>query len=356
MINDMKITLLVRYFTIGGLERVVSALANSYVDRKIETQIIVLSKGKRNSLITELDPRIKVVFLESNIFTKLSEIRQRTKDNIVHIHFGDGKIHPMIRTALLGRKVVVTCHSVYSHKRTKILNMIDLLFSKAVKKIIAVSDAVEDFCTNEVHISSDKVVVIKNGIECEEEQIKISNKEKTLKIISLASLYPHKNQMYLMEALADFKRKTGIPFKLYVIGDGPCMADIYLRSIELGLRDNVVWYGAIWQKDLVRNIIKSSDVFVSASKYEGFPISILEGMVYGMPLILSDIPPHREIAGVEAMFFKLDDNHNQFIKCIEKFYKDFSVRNKMSDYSYSRVNKFTIDKTVDAYINVYKNM
>ncbi|WP_455950140.1 glycosyltransferase family 4 protein [Eubacterium sp.] len=351
----MKITLLLRYFTIGGLERVVSSLANGYVKDGHDVQIIVLSKGKRNSLITEIDPKVKVIFLNGGIIHKISEIRRLTEGRIVHIHFGDGKIHPIIRMGLLNRKIVITCHSVYSHKRNILLNNVDRLFSLQAKKIVAVSDAVREFCANEVKIADNKVCVIKNGIERNGEKISIK-KKNTLNIVSLASLYPHKNHIYLIRALAELKKQQEIPFKLYMIGDGPCMAELYLEAVALGLGDNIVWYGAVWQKKLVRDIIKKSDVFVSASKYEGFPISILEGMIYGLPMILSSIPPHREMIGNNGLFFDFDEDYHTFIDSFVKFYNDVEVRESMSESSYKMVEKYDMIKTIDSYIKVYEEV
>ena len=115
--ENIKITLLVRYFTIGGLERVVIALANEYVSRGFDTQIVIVSRGKRNSLNTELDPRIEIVFLAGNPVAKARKLKAVTKGRLVHIHFGDGKIHPWIRLQLMNSIKTITYHSVYRHKR-----------------------------------------------------------------------------------------------------------------------------------------------------------------------------------------------------------------------------------------------
>ena len=197
--------------------------------------------------------------------------------------------------------------------------------------------------------------VIKNGIERNGEKISIK-KKNTLNIVSLASLYPHKNHIYLIRALAELNKQQEIPFKLYMIGDGPCMAELYLEAVALGLGDNIVWYGAVWQKKLVRDIIKKSDVFVSASKYEGFPISILEGMIYGLPMILSSIPPHREMIGNNGLFFDFDEDYHTFIDSFVKFYNDVEVRESMSESSYKMVEKYDMIKTIDSYIKVYEEV
>ena len=67
----MKVVYLVRYFTIGGLERVVINLANNLVEKGVNVVIAVMEKGKRNSLITELDDRVTVIFLEGTILRKM---------------------------------------------------------------------------------------------------------------------------------------------------------------------------------------------------------------------------------------------------------------------------------------------
>ena len=159
--------------------------------------------------------------------------------------------------------------------------------------------------------------------------------------------------MYLIRALAALKMKCHIPFKLYIIGDGPCMSDIYLESIKLGLKENIIWYGAVWQKDLVASIVQKSDVFVSASKYEGFPISILEGMTYGLPMLLSNILPHKEICGGGALFFDFDEDYSSFIDGINKIYDDNTYAKRMSAYSYHRVKEYNIAQTIEQYLGIY---
>ena len=84
------------------------------------------------------------------------------------------------------------------------------------------------------------------------------------------------------------------------------MADCLAVSIENGIADRVHFLGA--RRD-VPDILTSLDVFVLSSFYEGLPVAVSEAMLAGVPMILSDIPPHREASddGRFARIFPVED-------------------------------------------------
>jgi len=71
----------------------------------------------------------------------------------------------------------------------------------------------------------------------------------------------------------------------------------------MGVATRVVFTGLV-PREQVYGILALSDLFVSTSSREGMPVAVLEAMACGVPTILSDIPPHREIAG-QADFIPL---------------------------------------------------
>lgn len=350
--NPLKISLLVRYFTIGGLERVVIALANEYVRRGYETQIIIVSRGKRNSLITELDERVGIVFLDGNIFRKAKVLRASIRGTLVHIHFGDGKIHPWIRMQLLHAKKTITYHSVYRHKRNTALNLVDHFFNRNLKTVIAVSDAVKEFCVEDVKLDPGCVTVIRNGMKVEDRAVSLAGDGNALRVLVLCSLYPHKNHREILELFGKLKKDGITDFHITFIGDGPCMSELYLQARDTELSEHITWMGAVWNRELVDMIFEKSDLFLSASTYEGFPISILESMRYHIPLLLSDIPPHREAGGDAALYYRLGD-YDSFKAAITRFMSDRSLLKKHGDMCFERLKMFDIGKTVDRYLEAY---
>lgn len=77
--------------------------------------------------------------------------------------------------------------------------------------------------------------------------------------------------------------------ELHVFGEGP----LYTECRDLGL-ENVTFHG--FSPDVVP-WLQAADLFVSASRSEGMPLAVLEALSCGCPALLSDIAPHREIAG-----------------------------------------------------------
>lgn len=353
--KNIKITLLVRYFTIGGLERVVIALANEYVALGYDTQIVIVSRGKRNSLITELDPRIEIVFLDGNPIAKACKLKAVTKGRLVHIHFGDGKIHPWIRLQLSNSIKTITYHSVYRHKRNWLLNKIDFFFNRNLPIVVAVSDAVKDFCCSDVGLDPRNVVVIKNGMKIEDLRVPKSNNKKCIKFLVLCSLYPHKNHKEIIEYFSALLKEGIDNWHVTFIGDGPCMSELFLEAKKNNLGDKITWLGAVWNHEIVNSIFAKMDILLSASTYEGFPISILEAMRYHMPLFLSDIPPHREAGGDAAFYYELG-NYNSFKNTYLMIDKEYATLSDRGDMIFNRLQQFDLNQTVKQYLKVYQDV
>lgn len=94
--------------------------------------------------------------------------------------------------------------------------------------------------------------------------------------------------------------------QLLVLGDGP------LRDLCEGVAAqsrNVVFLG---QRDNVADYLATSDLYVSASAAEGLPMAVIEAMACGLPVVLSDIGPHRELytadPAIGALFCRDDAN------------------------------------------------
>ncbi|MFF4159198.1 glycosyltransferase family 4 protein [Streptomyces sp. NPDC001678] len=350
--SGLRVCLLVRYFTVGGLERVVTSLANELVARGVKVRVVALAVAKRNALMTELDPRVETVSLSGSPRRRLAEVERLTRGHVVHVHFGDGRIHPLVRLALRGRRTVVTYHSVYTHKRTWLRNRVDRFFNSRADQVLAVSEAVREFCATQVGLRADRVEVVPNAIRVDVPERPAGPGDGSLTVISLAGLYPHKNQAAVLAGVAEARRR-GVDVRLRVIGDGPEMADLYRRGLELGIAGAVEWYGQVWRRDLVLPLLMSSQAFVSASRFEGMPISILEAMAAGLPLVLSDIPPHHETAGEAAVYFP-PDSPGELASALEALAKDPERLHALGEAGLGRSALFDLDRFTERHLRVYR--
>jgi glycosyltransferase involved in cell wall biosynthesis len=83
--------------------------------------------------------------------------------------------------------------------------------------------------------------------------------------------------------------------RLVFIGGGQLATGLEARIEVSGLQDRVTLRGLIPREEVFLASAEA-DLFVSASHGEGLPVAVLEAMAAGCPVILSDIPPHRELA------------------------------------------------------------
>lgn len=134
--------------------------------------------------------------------------------------------------------------------------------------------------------------------------------------IATMGLIKMKNPFTVLEA---FRQCHDHASKLEYIGDGDLRSLLTQEVEKSGLQEQVKMTGMI-ERDNVFKYFRQADLFVSASWGEGLPVAVLEAMACCCPVLLSDIPPHREIA--EAVeFIPLIKPHDVagFAREIKKF-------------------------------------
>jgi glycosyltransferase involved in cell wall biosynthesis len=116
-------------------------------------------------------------------------------------------------------------------------------------------------------------------------------------VVYAGRLSAEKNVERLIDALAIAVRR--VPFHAVLCGGGPARVQAETAVARSGNSDRIVLAGEVptaWPH------MKAAAVFVSVSTFEGSPNTVLEAMGCGAPLVLSDIPAHRELVGDAAIF------------------------------------------------------
>ena len=112
-----------------------------------------------------------------------------------------------------------------------------------------------------------------------------------------------KNVETIIAALARLARD--VLFVAILCGDGPRRPDLERLASKLGLGRCILFPGYVSN---LWHLMKRADAFVSLSRFEGCPNAVLEAAACGSPLVLSDIPAHRELLdGRGALFVDPDD-------------------------------------------------
>ncbi len=116
-------------------------------------------------------------------------------------------------------------------------------------------------------------------------------------LLSVSRLVPHKNHGVILRAAARLDPRPEVT----IIGQGPEAAALRGLARELGV---TLHLSDAWASDDdVVAAYRAASVVVCPSRFEGFGLTPLEGLAMGVPVVASDIPPHREFLGSAVRFF-----------------------------------------------------
>jgi len=140
--------------------------------------------------------------------------------------------------------------------------------------------------------------------------------DATFNIVSVGRLEKVKDPMTVLSA---FKRAGDEQSKLTFVGAGS-LEERLARTIDSArIGDRVALAGLVPRDDVFVRCARA-DLFVSASLGEGLPVAVIEAMAAGCPVVLSDIPHHREVAdGADFVPFVRTGDVDGFAREIERF-------------------------------------
>ena len=136
------------------------------------------------------------------------------------------------------------------------------------------------------------------------------------RVLSVGRLEPVKDPLCVVAAFAAQADGTS---RLQLIGAGPLETQVsrYVEAHQIG--DQVEATGLVPRDEVFRACARS-DLFVSASHGEGLPVAVMEAMAAGLPVVLSDIPPHREVVdGLDVVPLVSPGDVEGFAREIERF-------------------------------------
>ncbi|WP_414169190.1 glycosyltransferase [Streptoverticillium reticulum] len=304
------VVMILRHFTVGGLERVLLSHVRILLAAGCEVTVCVLDPGRDNALVAELPPQARLVIAPRTRLRRIVFLARLVHGTTVLLQFGDGRLYPSIRPALrTARTVVRFCHSDYSHLRTGTKNWLDRILARSEDRIVAVGGRSTRFLLGDVGVPAGKVSTLTNATEPRTTAATPPWRWATEPyLVAVQSLYPHKGHDALLHAFARVVDHADQPVRLVIIGDGDQTIPLRMLADRLGITEHVIWLGAVWHKDLVDSVLAGARGFVSMSRFEGVPISILEARQHGLPLVLTDIPGHRDGADTSpAAFVPVDD-------------------------------------------------
>ena len=290
----MKILQVIPYFCFGGAETMCENLTYALIDQGHEVTVVSLYQERTpiSSRMEEAGVRIlyldKKLGLDISMVPKLMKIMRQIKPEVVHTHLDVIK-YAVAAAKLSGVKCCVhTVHNV-AHEEAegrlqKIINTVYFRLGWSVPA--ALSPVVLDTVVSFYGLKEEQVPMIYNGIDlgkcCPKEDYSIA---EPACLLHIGRFNEQKNHAGILKAFSLVVNRYP-NCCLQLIGDGDLQEKMKDYAQELGIRDKVSFLGS---QSNVYPFLQQADIFLMPSRFEGMPMTIIEAMGTGLPVVASAV-------------------------------------------------------------------
>lgn len=292
------IQFITRMDVIGGAQNHVASLI---LQLKKDGHDVILITGSYNDKLWSFHKENIIVkqipSLQRNIsilhdvktFFVLRKLLKEMKPDLVAIHSSKAGALGRLAACTLRLKTIFTAHGWsftegVSPLKRAIYKRMETFLSRLTSKVIAVSEYDRLLALKEKVLKPNKIVTIHNGIPEQEEPSPLTQIQVDIpQIIMVARFEAPKRQDLLIEALHQLK---ALQWNAVFVGEGSNRSYVEWQVSEYQLTNRVQFLPSTAN---VKTLLSNSQIFVLLSNFEGLPISIIEGMRAGLPVIASDV-------------------------------------------------------------------
>lgn len=345
----------------GGAEAMVAELATkldkNYYDVKVICIYIPVNSPIENKLIEE---KIDLVFLNKEdgidlkTFYNLNKELKKFNPDIVHTHLS-GAIYsyPLI---ILNRYQMV--HTLHTTPEKEFSNLTQKLFKLIYKfnlaTLVTVSPENQKKAIKHYNLKSENVQMVFNPVDIKRFKPignSIKREDKIIRFINVGRQDKNKNQKMIIKAFNQVnKLKANI--ELILIGDGEKNKELKKITEDYQLEEKIKFKGIIGNPE---EFLRKSDIYIQSSNYEGLPLSILEAMAAGLPIISTNVGGIKDIVTDNGFMINSNDP-NMLAEVMIKLIDNKEKRLEMSMNSQKNILKFDSKIMAKEYSKIYEQL
>jgi glycosyltransferase involved in cell wall biosynthesis len=335
---------------LGGAQGHVYDLIKS-LNRDYEIHLAVGALGVLTEKVSDLGVKVHIISSLKRKINPSSDVRsiqqcvaiiKLVKPDLIHCHSSKAGVVARIAAWICRTPVIFTAHGWgFDPRSPQLQRNIALWVEKSLApistKIICVSESDRQLAISLKVTSPNLVVTIHNGIANESIPTAVPERQPPKLIMVARFNRAQKDQHTLIQAIANIKQ----PIQLTLVGTGPDWDDSKNLAQDLGIIDRVAFLG---DRLDVPELLADSQIFVLSTHYEGAPISILEAMRCGLPIIATNVNgipeqvadrltgllvPHQDVNALTAAISNLIDEpltrQQMGAAGKQKFVREFTV-------------------------------
>jgi glycosyltransferase involved in cell wall biosynthesis len=294
----MKIVHVITKCNYGGAQSVLLELATYQILAGNSVTVVAGSSGLVFSKLQSFGAEVILIenFVHSfdpikdfKAIIALRSLFSSSQPDLVHLHSSKAGFLGRLASCFSPNCVVYTAHGWPFQKGASLSQRIQsfagefvLRFSKSM--VVCVSQSDFDLASRSFVVRGSRIRLIRNGIPSlpggAERSVLERESDGLLTLVMVARFEAPKRQDLLIEAIA---QSPG--WRLVLLGDGPQLDNLRALVSKLDLESRVVFHGRIDPAESLHE----ADAVALLSDYEGLPLSVLEGMRAGLPVLASDL-------------------------------------------------------------------
>lgn len=300
-------------------------LLSAYLDKRYQTKLIggALEPGEKSmaafadekgvhiEVIEEMGRSVKALD-DLRALWKLIKLIRAYKPTVVHTHTAKAGAIGRLAAALCRVPLRVhtfhghTFHGYFSPLVTRVFIWIERVLAMLSHRIVVISNRQkEDICHVYKVAPERKTRIVPLGFELAKMvngspgsfRASLGIGHQTRLVAILARLVPIKNHALLLEAIAHYRNRaaqvSAEQIRFLIIGDGELREQLETLSRDLKIDDLVLFTG--WRSE-TPDIYADIDLNVLTSKNEGTPVTLIEGLACGVPVLATDVGGIRDFA------------------------------------------------------------
>lgn len=338
------------------LENLSIALADDNND------VCVVSLYNQKSAITERleEKKIPIVYLNKKkgfdirMVFRLYKLFTSYRPEVVHTH--RYVMQYVIPAAILsGVPVRVhTVHNIAEKELGKIQRKINSVFYRFFRVTpIAISPIIKKTIMEEYKLPKDRIPMIYNGLNLEKylPKIEYTAKNNSINILHIGRFEKQKNHIGLIESFKivhDREPKA----VLTLVGTGDLENEIFGLVKELNLEKSVIFAGV---QSEVYKFYNQADIFVLPSLWEGMPITLIEAMASGVPIVATKVGGIPDMVEHKQTALLVDIDENKIAQAILDLIENNELREKIGQNAKKKAVEFSSRIMKEEYLKVYRN-
>lgn len=356
--NRIKVAIVLPYFGGGGAEKMAAQLAAGIDSGDFRVEVFcVYGQPQDNHLERMLIQRgVPIHFIEKKrgfslkamgrIFRLLDEFGP----DVVHTH-----LYACVYTApwpVLRRKPWLhTFHTLPHIENRRLLRRLltRLCVGMGWMQPVAISRSHQRMVADYYKLDPAAVPVIHNPVDVSRFEAARQCKSGQFCFITAGRFSPEKNQAMMLRAFAGFLEK-GHDARLVLLGTGALEAELRKLARELDIERRADFAGFV---ENVQDYLVNADVFLLSSDYEALPLSVLEAMAAGLPVIATDVGGLRDIVTDNGILLPSGDQGGM-TNAMKRLYEDPILRHRMGLTSKNYAVDYDVSATVDGYCRLYR--